>query len=140
MKRTLVAVLVVVGSLATTQAADAHHKVRDPQKQCRTSEGNGWSTKDVKQAIRCAAARWHVPGGYRKLFSVARCESGFNPRARYTDHGGVFQHVFRYWPARFRHWRVRGWRMHSSIWNARSNVIVSVRMIHVGGYSPWACA
>src|SRR4051812_5943419 len=139
------AVVVTVAIAATVSAgqalnAEAGSKVRNPQEQCRTSEGNGWSDRDVKQAIRCATSRWHVPGGYRKARSVAGCESSFDEHNYYAGHGGGFQHAIRYWPARFRKWRVHGWRLHSSIYNARSNVVISIRMVHAVGWSPWSCA
>jgi len=129
-------ILVSAGQALNAEAA----KVRHPQAQCRTSEGNGWSDRDVKQAIRCATSRWHVSGGARKAISVARCESGFDEHNYYAGHGGVFQHVIRYWSARFRRWRVRGWHMRSRIYNARSNVVISIRMAHSGGWGPWSCA
>jgi hypothetical protein len=140
MRRLFVAVLAGMTLFVSPHTPNAYAKVRDPQAQCRTSDGNGWSPTDVKQAIDCAVNHWSVPGGRRKAKSVARCESGFNPRARYTDHLGVYQHVSRYWPARFRAHRVHGWHMHSSVFNARSNVVVSIRMAHAGGWGPWACA
>jgi hypothetical protein len=115
-------------------------KVKDAQEQCRTSEANGYSNKDVEQAIRCAVGKWSVPGGTSRALHVARCESGFNEHATYADHVGVYQHVRRYWPARFRAHRVRGWHMHRSPFNARSNVVVSIRMVHSGGWGPWSCA
>ena len=129
-------ILVCAGNALNAQAA----KVKNPQDQCRTSEANGWSNQDVEQAIRCAVSKWSVPGGALKALSVARCESGFNEHATYTDHVGVYQHVRRYWPARFRAHRVRGWHMHPSPFNARSNVVVSIRMVHSGGWGPWSCA
>lgn len=143
MKRTLVAVLVVVGSLATTQAADAHHKVRDPQRQCRTSEGNGWSDRDVRQAIRCAVDHWGVSGGVHKALSVASCESGFDEHntTSLSSAKGVYQFLDGTWKAVRKHYRALRlrWNMSRAVFNARVNVVLAIRYAHAGGWSPWSC-
>lgn len=132
--------LVLVLALTLPLSGSAAARVRHPQDQCRTSEGNGWSTRDVKQVIRCAFGRY-APAQARKAISVARCESGFRPRAHDTPGvGGVFQHKYAYWHGRFRRWRVHGWHMRPSIYNARSNVVISARMVHAQGWGAWACA
>jgi hypothetical protein len=94
------------------------------------------STYQVKQLIRCAAHRWHVPGGADKALSVARCESHFNPEAYGAGNAGVFQQNLAYWPERAITFGFPG----ASAYNARANVIVSVRMAHRNGWGPWACA
>lgn len=121
----------------SAQAAE----VRDPSQYCRTSEGNGWSVKDVKQAIRCAASKWRVDGGARKAIAVARCESGFRPHARNACCSGVFQEHRAYWRGRFRVYNPRhGYKLSPSVYNARSNVIISIRFARRVGWSPtWSC-
>lgn len=97
-----------------------------------------WTKGDryVKKLIRCAARRWPVPGGPDKALDVARCESGFEPDAYGNGNGGVYQQRLTYWPDRARRWGFRGYR----VYNGRANVIVSVRMAHAVGWSPWSCA
>lgn len=90
----------------------------------------------VKDLIKCAARRWKVPGGPNKALGVARCESGFNPKAYSNGNAGVFQHRVVYWDGRARKYGFRGW----SVYNGRANVIVSIRMAHAGGWGPWNCA
>lgn len=90
----------------------------------------------VKRLIRCAARRWSVEGGPSKALSVARCESGFDPKAYGGGNLGVFQQNSRYWPGRAKAYGFRGY----SAFNGRANVIVSIRMAHRGGWSPWSCA
>src|SRR5919204_6112752 len=91
----------------------------------------------VKRLIRCAARTWHVPGGPHKALTVARCESGYDPSA-YNPAGylGVFQQARVYWPGRADRYGFDG----RSAFNGRANVIVSIRMAHAGGWSPWSCA
>ena len=89
----------------------------------------------VKKLIRCAALHWRVPGGPAKALFIAWRESHYQPAA-YNPSGaeGVFQHMRQYWPTRaavygFAHW---------SAFNARANVIVTMRMVHsIGNWSPW---
>jgi hypothetical protein len=90
----------------------------------------------VKRLIKCAAHRWRVAGGPRKALSVARCESGFRPRAYSAGNAGVFQQRVVYWPGRAKRYGFRGW----SVYNGRANVIVSIRMAHATGWGAWSCA
>jgi hypothetical protein len=140
--RTLRIALVAATLVSTgTNALSAEAKVRDTQRYCRTSDGNGWSHKDVRQSIRCAATKWHVPGGPSKAVRIARCESGLNPRARLGQFSGVFQQGSSWWRGRFRQYNPNhGYKLSRSIWNARSNIVVSVRMMHAVGLGPWSCA
>jgi hypothetical protein len=93
-------------------------------------------TWHVKRLIRCAAHRWDVPGGANKALSIAGRESHFKPGAynAYSGASGIYQHLRRYWPGRARAYGFRGW----SAFNARANIIVSIRMVHsLGSWSPW---
>jgi soluble lytic murein transglycosylase-like protein len=91
----------------------------------------------VKRLIRCSVRRWHVPGGAHKAIVVARRESRFHPRA-YNPAGykGLYQQSVRYWRGRARRYGFPGW----SAFNGRANVIVSIRMVHRGGWGPWSTA
>ena len=92
--------------------------------------------RQVKRMIRCAARRWTVSGGPSKAVSVARCESNFKPRAYSDGNAGIYQQRVRYWRSRARKYGLRG----ASVYNARANVIVSVRMAHAQGWGAWSCA
>jgi transglycosylase-like protein with SLT domain len=89
----------------------------------------------VKQLIACAARHWGVPGGVATALAVASRESHFDPRA-YNPSGcaGIYQHMLRYWPGRARQFGFTGW----SAFNARANIIVTMKMVHGGGWGPWA--
>ena len=89
--------------------------------------------REIKETIRCAAHRWEVHGGARRALKVAECESGFNPDARGNGYVGVYQHLKKAWPDRAATFGFKG----ASAFNGRANSIVSVRMAHTGGWSPW---
>ncbi len=97
-----------------------------------------WRAGDaqVRRLIRCAEERWSVPGGAAKALDVARCEAGFEPDAYSSGNAGVYQHATRYWPGRARTWGFDGW----SVYNGRTNVIVTLRMVHRAGWDGWYCA
>ncbi|MEX0650458.1 MAG: hypothetical protein WD186_00325 [Actinomycetota bacterium] len=82
----------------------------------------------VRQLIRCAADRWHVPGGMSMALYVADRESEFRPQAYngYSGASGIFQHLSRYWPGRADTFGFGGW----SAFNARANIMVTMRMVH----------
>ncbi|MEX2275822.1 MAG: hypothetical protein WEA10_09725 [Actinomycetota bacterium] len=117
--------------LSSAPSADAARRV--PRDLCKYE----WKRSDrqVKRTIRCAVQRWRVRGGVRKAMSIARRESGFEPRA-YNSAGpylGVYQHVRRYWSSRARQYGMAG----KSAFNGRANVLVSIRMAHKHGWGPW---
>ena len=90
----------------------------------------------VKQLIRCAEDRWHVPGGPSMALYVANRESEFQPKAYngYSGASGIFQHLRRYWPGRADAFGFNGW----SAFNARANIMVTMRMVHrAGSWSDW---
>lgn len=103
------------------------------------------------QLIRCAIARWPVPGGLNKALDVAYCESGDNlwPWAHYMGSLGVFQQNGKYWQSRVNTYLKPEWfpgrwnRIHKvpeGAYNARANVLVSIQMAHKSGWGPWSCA
>ena len=67
--------------------------------------------------------------------AIADRESHFEPHA-YNPSGcaGIYQHQLRYWPGRAAAYGFRGW----SAFNARANIMVTMRMVHLSGWGPWA--
>jgi hypothetical protein len=115
-------------------AVEAHATWRS--KTCRFSG-------DVKRTIYCGVNHWAVPGGVSKALDVARCESGLDPLAYYNGNAGVFQQNLRYWPARHAAYNSAVGPLldtGASVYNARSNVLVSIRMAHLWGWGAWSCA
>jgi len=137
MRRAFVAALASASLLAPIQLAAAHEAQIVPLRICDLDWREG--TWHVKQLIRCAARRWNSPGTPRQAIRVARCESNLNPHA-YNSGGyaGLFQQASQYWPGRADRWGQGG----RSVFNARANVIVSIRMAHAyGSCSAWSgCA
>ena len=67
---------------------------------------------------------------------VAGRESEFRPKAYngYSGASGIFQHLRRYWPGRADVFGFDGW----SAFNARANIMVTMRMVHrKGSWSDW---
>jgi len=106
------------------------------------SEGRTHIARDVKALIGCAVKVWPVPGGAATARCIAHRESRFWPWAHNTssDARGLFQHLERYWGGRARDRLTRRWMPNvwvPSAYNARANVLVTVRMAHAGGWGPW---
>jgi len=137
----LVAALLLTAILSAGPAASArtpiletsrHRYAQIPSKVCPIDWRRGpWF---VKKLIKCAAAHWAVPGGARQALYIADRESHYFPRA-YNPSGaeGIYQHMRWFWPGRARIYGFPGW----SAFNARANIIVTMRMVHRGGWSPW---
>jgi hypothetical protein len=134
LRRALVAALAGASLLALASPARATEAQEVPHWVCDYDWDQGpWH---VKQLIRCAANRWDSPGGGVKAIEVARCESGLRPPA-YNPNGyaGLFQQSTRYWPGRADTFGMPD----RSVFNARANIIVSVRMARsTGSWSAWA--
>jgi hypothetical protein len=87
----------------------------------------------VRRLIRCAAVHFGVD--VRIALAVADRESHFRPRAfnSWSCAKGIYQHLCRYWAGRARAYGYRGW----SAFNARANIMVTMRMVRRLGWSPW---
>jgi hypothetical protein len=118
----------------------AAHEHRD--RWCRYETQNdkpGWSRHEVYLTIRCATRVFDF--SLDTALNIAYRESRLNERATNPSSGacGVYQHLPEYWPGRrdaFNHARPN-WNAAPSCYNARSNVLVSVRMMANGGLSHW---
>ena len=91
------------------------------------------STWHVKQLIRCAAAH-HGVNASTALY-VAWRESRYRPSAYNAAGGaaGIYQHLLKYWPDRAADYGFRDW----SPFNARANIMVTMRMVRLYGWDPW---
>jgi hypothetical protein len=90
--------------------------------------------------ITCAAEVWTVPGGADRAVCIATRESGLTPTASSPKgrYRGLFQHSAKYWPGRYEEWTKAGWDLRRSAFNARTNAIVTIRMVH--GIGRWVTA
>jgi hypothetical protein len=160
MKRALmtaaIAVLLAGGAMAGHQAsagspaADSPASGKPKASEWRSQEcrfggltKGGWAQREVVLTIECAVRKWPVSGGVPFAVQVAACESGL--RADASNDGrylGVYQHAASYWPSRRAHFNPGAWdkALDVSAFNARSNVVVAIRMAHSGGWGPWSCA
>jgi len=91
------------------------------------------STWHVKQLIRCAASHHGV--STRIALYVAWRESRYRPSAYNAAGGaaGIYQHLVKYWPGRAADYGFEGW----SPFNARANIMVTMRMVRLYGWDPW---
>ncbi len=130
----MTALLVLVPSTARGTTAEPH--ARTVSKRICDYEWQR-SRRQVRLLIECAARHWTSPGGATKALEVARCESGLRPNAHNpAGYAGVYQQAVRYWPERAERWGFPD----RSVYNARANVIVSIRMANsAGGWSIWGC-
>jgi soluble lytic murein transglycosylase-like protein len=89
--------------------------------------------REVKHLIRCAANHWGVNPD--KALTIAHRESLFDPDA-YNSRScakGIYQHLCRYWPDRAYDYGFKG----RSAYNARANIIVTMKMVRHYGWAPW---
>jgi len=138
---TLVLATVSMALADGAQIGTAVHGAIHPET-CRYSRSDGragWSTDEVKATIRCAVRRWPVPGGADFAIKVAACESHLDERA-YNPGGyaGLFQQATRYWDGRFRTYQPPHFDLRPSVFNGRTNAVVSVKQAHRGGWGPWS--
>lgn len=122
--------------------ASSGHMNRQTCRYSRSDGHHGWSRTEVKLGIRCAVRRWPVPGGADFAIAVAACESGLRPKA--VSASGTFRGLYQqhrdYWQSRYRALRPARFDLKPSALNARSNIVVSIRMAHRSGWGAWVCA
>lgn len=102
------------------------------------AEGEG-PRRWARRLIRCATDEWPVVGGAKQAICIARTESGLNPKATSPDgtYVGLFQHAADAWPDRYREWTKRRWQLDDRPRNARTNTIVTIRMVNANGWGHW---
>jgi Transglycosylase SLT domain len=88
----------------------------------------------VKKLIRCAATAHGVSPD--KALYIAWRESRYRPSAYNAAGGaaGIYQHLLKYWPDRAADYGFRD----LSAFNARANIMVTMRMVKQYGWAPWA--
>lgn len=98
-----------------------------------------WTINEVHLTIHCAII--HFPVSHSTADYIADRESNFLWYARNTSSGacGIYQHLPRYWPSRVGNFNQAKpkWDLGTDCYNARSNVLVSIRMARMGGWGPW---
>jgi hypothetical protein len=146
LKRLLTAALVVAAMFTPAVAAGADHQDSWRWDRCRFKhlDGDaGWSIREVARTIECAVDHWPVDGGIGKAKSVAACESGMDA----DEYGnppymGVYQFHPDTWSRATSNWEnfMERWSVRDAPFNGRSNVLLAIRIVHAGSWSPWSCA
>jgi hypothetical protein len=95
----------------------------------------GYRPYAIKRIIKCAVAHYPVQGGARKALYIAWRESRFNPYVTNGRFKGIYQQGTTWWPDRYHGYGF--WYLRNKILNARTNIIVSIRMAHRHGWGPW---
>lgn len=129
-------VLAVSSSVALAPIASARH-VTGP---CDFHREVGQTVREHSRAqIRCAVARWTVPGGEAVALCIAKRESGLLPWAESGDglNKGLFQQHVDYWHGNYDAYAQSTWQLPRRILSGRTNAIVSIRMAHDIGWGPW---
>jgi soluble lytic murein transglycosylase-like protein len=139
LRRVIIAVLILTATLLTFPSIEASAssiggsslRTATSTKICPVDWRKG--THYVKKLIRCAAHYYGVSAD--KALYVAQRESMFKPKA-YNDWScakGIYQHLCIYWPERAKDNGFRDW----SAFNARANIMVTIRMVKKHGWGPW---
>lgn len=140
LRRVLIATLILTATTLTFPSAGANASPVVGSASSTTTHRSAicpveWrkGTFYVKKLIRCAAHHYGVNAD--KAVSVAFRESRFHPKAynSWSCAKGIYQHLCKYWPERADTYGFDDW----SAYNARANVMVTVRMVKKHGWSPW---
>jgi hypothetical protein len=135
-QQTLIVAIAASLLLAAATAASARHAPgpcdfhRDDDETIR---------QHSREQIRCAVARWPVPGGAEVAMCIAKRESSLLPWAESGDglNKGLFQQHVNYWDGNYEGYTQRRWDLPRRILSGRTNAIVSIRMASDIGWGPW---
>jgi soluble lytic murein transglycosylase-like protein len=124
--------VVLVGFPTTTDAALQREVSRSTRTRICPIDWRQ-SSWHVKRLIRCAATHFGI--SREKAIYIAWRESRFRPTAYNPagDAAGIYQHLRKYWPDRA---DMFGFPDRSAF-NARANIIVTMRMVRHYGWDPW---
>ena len=134
--RTIVVLLAAGLTFTAAPAASAHHAPGP----CGFHRGDDQTVRrHSRDQIRCAVARWPVPGGTDVALCIAKRESGLLPWAESGDglNKGLFQQHVHYWDGNYEGYTQRSWDLPRRILSGRTSTIVSIRMASEIGWGPW---
>ena len=122
--------------LALSLQASAHHREGPCDVHRRDDET---VQQHSKRVIGCAVKRWSVPGGAEKAICIADAESGLNPETRSAggEYLGLFQHLAKEWPDRYREWTRESWELDETALSGRTNALVTARIVNAEGWGAW---
>ena len=139
LRRVIIATLILTATMTTFPVSEASAspvvggslRTATSTKVCPVDWRKG--TYHVKKLIRCAAHHYGVNAD--KALYIANRESNFSPKA-YNDWScakGIYQHLCTYWPDRATTYGFND----RSAFNARANIMVTIRMVKKHGWGPW---
>lgn len=131
----------LVGGAAPHASADGQGPCSGWFSDVRPSMDSSKIVDHVQHLLVCVERKWPVPGGIDKVFAIVDRESSFYPWAQNPSSlcSGLFQDVLSLWPGRVAAYWNSDWLWRApSVFNARANAIVNIRMIHSSGsWGPW---
>jgi hypothetical protein len=131
----LVATLIIAAG-PVARASGQHRLDSGPPGPCALARMPDETVENFSvRMITCATDTWSVPGGADRATCIATRESGLNPRASSPTGAylGLFQHSAKYWPSRYDTWTRPAWELRRTAFSARTNAIVTMRMVHSAG-------
>jgi hypothetical protein len=145
MKRLAVVLVFAIGfgGIGSGAPAEAHHRPGPASIHWHQRWVENRDTRPVRALIWRAAVTFGISPS--KALAVADCETGgtFAPNAgigQPDDYRGIFQHDRDYWPGRVRAFTKPWWHLRPGIFNARTQAVVSARMVAEHGWGAWTCA
>lgn len=140
MKPLLLACALVLSLVQPTTASNHGDSWRMRECRYQSLQPGHWTEREVHKTIHCAITHW--PVSHSTADYVAERESGLYWHATNSTSGacGIYQHLPRYWPGRVASFNDAAprWDLAPSCYNARSNILVAIRMARSGGWSPWS--
>src|SRR5579884_2041323 len=101
-----------------------------PSHQTAAAPVVSYSPSSIEGIIAAAAARWGVSASW--MISIARCESGLNPRA--VNPSGPYDGLFQFLMSTF---RANGG---TNIWDPADQANITAKMLAHGQAHQWSCA
>ncbi|MEO7904782.1 MAG: ubiquitin-like domain-containing protein [Candidatus Saccharimonadales bacterium] len=106
---------------------------KEPKKQVEIVGAKVEGPESITAKIRAASTAKGIDA--QRVLIIAKCESGFNPRADSGFYKGLFQHDPTYWDARAAKYGFAG----ASYYDVDAQIGVSTAMMAGGGWSHWGC-
>ena len=106
---------------------------KQPKEQVEVIGSKVEGPEEIMAKIRSAAAAKGIDT--QRVLMIARCESGFNPRADSGQYKGLFQQDKDFWAGRAAKYGYAG----ASYFDVDAQIGVSTTMMAGGGWSHWGC-
>lgn len=132
-KRTVTYEIVIKNGKEIERKEVASVTTKQPKKQVEVIGVKVEGPESIMAKIREASEAKGIDS--QRVLLIAKCESGFNPRADSGYYKGIFQHDPGYWPARAAKYGYAG----ASYFDVDAQIGVSTSMMAGGGWGHWGC-